>query len=146
MLNIKKGFWVKKMFSNFVGKISSALTSATTTDFPFVLGDEVIEWKKAKDCDIKIKKSDKEIVSVFEVNKKASVAFRTDAAKNGLQKLKTIRHPNILKCEGSHETEEKIYLVTEHVLPLAASIDKIGKSCVINEAFNALGLYQLAVE
>ena len=84
-------------------------------------------------------------MTIFELDKKSCVKFRVDAAKNAILKLKTIRHPNILKFEAESDTDDRLILVTEYVLPLSASIDKVGTACHINEAFNALGLHQLSV-
>jgi SCY1-like protein 1 len=43
-------------------------------------------------------------------------------AKNALRKLRTTRHPDILKFIDVVENENTIYIVTERVRPLALSL------------------------
>lgn len=39
-------------------------------------------------------------------------------AKNALRKLRTVRHPDVLKFMDAVETETQIYIMTERVRPL----------------------------
>jgi SCY1-like protein 1 len=45
-------------------------------------------------------------------------------AKNAAKKLKTIRHPHILKFIDDFETDSCVYLATERVRPLAMVLDE----------------------
>lgn len=94
-------------------------------------------------CNVDLK-ADSEKVCVFVLDKTKSSQYRIDAAKNCMNKLKTTRHPNILPYKNGIETDEKIYIATDYVLPLSASIDKIGDAQSINEGFIAVGLHQIA--
>jgi len=43
-------------------------------------------------------------------------------AKNALRKLRTIRHPDVLKFIDAVETETTIYIVTERIQPLGKAL------------------------
>jgi hypothetical protein len=78
-------------------------------------------------------------VSIFAFEVKSNGESRLQAAKNHLQRLKTLRHPHVLKFIDGVELPETLYVVTEAVRPLDVS------SADLNEAAIALGLRQLCV-
>jgi SCY1-like protein 1 len=43
-------------------------------------------------------------------------------ARNALKKLRTLRHPDVLKFLDSSETESQVWIITEQVDPLASRI------------------------
>jgi SCY1-like protein 1 len=67
-------------------------------------------------------------------------------AKNALRKLRTIRHPDVLKFIDVAETESTIYIVTERVQPLGTVISSWGsKSASAREEWLIWGLHRIAV-
>ncbi len=64
------------------------------------------------------KKSDKSPATVFVFDKKTSNLMTLRLAKNHHLKLKTIRHPNVLKLLDSCEIDTGIYIATEECMPL----------------------------
>lgn len=67
-------------------------------------------------------------------------------AKNALRKLRTIRHPDVLKFIDVVETESTIYIVTERVQPLSVAISSWGsKSAAAREEWLIWGLHRIAV-
>ena len=86
-------------------------------------------------------------VSVFFFD--ASVSNRRNVlplAKNALRKLRTIRHPDILKFIDVVETETTIYIVTERVQPLGMVLSIWeGKSAAYREEWLIWGLHRIAV-
>ena len=57
----------------------------------------------------------------------------------GLQRLRTIRHPGILKYIDGDETETATVIVTEPVIPLALAIASIAPEQI------CLGIYSILV-
>jgi SCY1-like protein 1 len=49
---------------------------------------------------------------------------RLPLAKNALKKLKTIRHPHVLKYIDMVETDVSVYIVTERVKPLVVVMEE----------------------
>lgn len=67
-------------------------------------------------------------------------------AKNALRKLRTIRHPDVLKFIDVVETDSTIYIVTERVQPLGAAISSWGsKPVAAREEWLVWGLLRVAV-
>lgn len=67
-------------------------------------------------------------------------------ARNSLRKLRTIRHPDVVKFIDVVETESAIYIVTERVQPLGAAISSWGsKSAAAREEWLIWGLHRIAV-
>ncbi|XP_061644636.1 N-terminal kinase-like protein [Phyllopteryx taeniolatus] len=65
------------------------------------------------------RKSNAEPVSVFVHEVAQGLEQQTQLAKAAFKRMKTLRHPNILAYVDGLETEKSLYLVTEHVTPLA---------------------------
>lgn len=72
---------------------------------------------------------DKSLVSVFKLCTATAEDARMVAARNGVKRLKMLRHPNILAFRHSHETTEKgqavMYVVTQAVQPLQSVLEEL---------------------
>lgn len=67
-------------------------------------------------------------------------------AKNALRKLRTIRHPDVLKFMEVVETETTIHIMTERVRPLGPAITEWqSKSAQEREAWLVWGLHRVSV-
>lgn len=67
-------------------------------------------------------------------------------AKNALRKLRTIRHPDVLKFIDVVENESTIYIVTERIQPLGAVLSAWGsKAETAREEWLIWGLHRIAV-
>lgn len=65
------------------------------------------------------KKGFNEPLSIFRFDFKEPNSKQVDRAKQSLKRIKTLRHPSILKYVDSYESEKSICIVTEAVTPLA---------------------------
>lgn len=70
------------------------------------------------------RKINKEPLSIFRIDFKEPNSQLIDLAKQSLKRIKTLRHPSILKYVDSSETEKSICIVTEQVVPLAEYLEK----------------------
>jgi SCY1-like protein 1 len=62
-------------------------------------------------------------VSVFEYDFNDSSKKNTmTMAKNALRKLRSTRHPDVLKFMDAVETDSSVYIMTERVKPLPAAL------------------------
>ena len=67
-------------------------------------------------------------------------------AKNTLRKLRTIRHPDVLKFLDAVETDTTICIMTERVRPLAPAIhERASKSAQEKEDWLLWGLHRISV-
>lgn len=74
------------------------------------------------------------------------------AGRNGVKRLRTVRHPNILSFLHSTEvetfdgstTKTTIYIVTEPVMPLSEKIKELGLDGRQRDEYYAWGLHQIA--
>jgi SCY1-like protein 1 len=83
-----------------------------------------------------------EAVSVFTFDKKTSTTDQHTLAKNTLQKIKTLRHPNIVKYIDSVDNPTHLHIITELVTPLL--FEPIRPSDHVRQLGASLGLHQLA--
>ncbi|KAI1823451.1 armadillo-type protein [Xylaria intraflava] len=100
--------------------IKSAVASAMAAQgppFPYSFGDKV-------DIDASIwtlyngtRRADASNCSIFSFDVAANKA-RLPLAKNALKKLRTMRHPGVIKVLDTVETDSYIYIATERVVPL----------------------------
>ena len=99
--------------------LKSAVASAITQGppFPYSFGDKV-------DVDVSIwtlyngtRREDGSNCSIFSFDVVANKS-RLPIAKNALKKLRTMRHPGVIKVLDTVETETYIYIATERVVPL----------------------------
>lgn len=79
------------------------------------------------------KRDDDSSVSVFVYDAALPSSSRTDKrtllllAKNALKKLRTLRHPDIIRFLDGAETDSAVYIVTEPVVPLSTRIGRDGE-------------------
>ncbi|KAI1778639.1 ARM repeat-containing protein [Hypoxylon cercidicola] len=99
--------------------LKSAMASAIAQGppFPYTFGDKV-------DVDASIwtlyngtRRADGSNCSIFSFDVTANKA-RLPLAKNALKKLRTMRHPGVIKVLDTVETDTYIYIATERVVPL----------------------------
>jgi SCY1-like protein 1 len=64
------------------------------------------------------KSNGREPVSIFKCKKEGLSSSRREACSNSFTRVKTIRHPNVLKYIEGVETEKELFIVTETVAPL----------------------------
>ncbi|KAI6649288.1 N-terminal kinase-like protein [Oopsacas minuta] len=84
-----------------------------------------------------VKKQTKEELSIFVCDLKTKSPSQIIFAKNTIQKLKTLKHPNILRYIDSSENPEFIFLITEPVLPLSIALND-------SSIVNCYGIYSIA--
>ncbi|CAJ1822349.1 unnamed protein product [Sphenostylis stenocarpa] len=97
-------------------------------------------------------KDDGSLVSVFSLSGSNAQDGHLAAARNGVKRLRTVRHPNILSFLHSAEIETydggspkvTIYIVTEPVMPLSEKIKELGLEGTQRDEYYALGLHQIA--
>lgn len=92
-------------------------------------------------------KDDGAPVSIFKISSPDPQDRRLVVARNGVKRLKLLRHPNVLAFKDSAETTEKgntvLYLVTEPVTPLKVLLSDLDLSESRNE-YLAMGMLHIA--
>ncbi|KAI3751190.1 hypothetical protein L2E82_22237 [Cichorium intybus] len=91
-------------------------------------------------------------VSIFSLTGSNSGDGRLTAGRNGVKRLRTVRHPNILSFLHSTEdeiidgssTKVTIYIVTEPVMPLAEKLKELGLQGTQRDEYYAWGLHRIA--
>lgn len=105
--------------------LKSAVASAIAKGppFPYTFGDKV-------DIDASIwtlyngtKREDGSNCSIFSFDITANKS-KAPLAKNALKKLRTMRHPGVIKVLDAVETETYIYIATERVVPLRWNVKR----------------------
>ncbi|PRQ41448.1 putative protein kinase SCY1-SCYL1 family [Rosa chinensis] len=97
-------------------------------------------------------KDDGSPVSIFSISGSNAQDGHLAAARNGVKRLRTVRHPNILSFLHSTETEtmdasttkHTIYIVTEPVMPLSEKIKELCLQNIQRDEYYAWGLHQIA--
>ncbi|XP_044509401.1 probable inactive serine/threonine-protein kinase scy1 isoform X2 [Mangifera indica] len=97
-------------------------------------------------------KDDGSPVSIFSISGTSAQDGHLAAARNGVKRLRTVRHPNILSFLYSTEVENSdgstnkitIYMVTEPVMPLSEKIKELGLEGSQRDEYYAWGLHQIA--
>ncbi|KAG5402313.1 hypothetical protein IGI04_016920 [Brassica rapa subsp. trilocularis] len=96
-------------------------------------------------------KDDGSQVSIFALSGNNAQDGHLAAGRNGVKRLRTVRHPNILSFLHSTEVETHdgstskvtIYIVTEPVMPLSDKIKELGLKATQRDEYFALGLHQI---
>ncbi|CAM6105787.1 unnamed protein product [Calypogeia fissa] len=96
-------------------------------------------------------KDDNSPVSIFSITGANIGDSRLAAARNGVKRLRTVRHPNVLSFLHSTEAETieggssklTIYVVTEPVSPLADKIKELNLKGTQRDEYYAWGLHQI---
>lgn len=127
---------------DFLRNIATAALQSTGVTFPFTIGDKIPGLSSNSSLwDIRegVKKDDGTLLTLFifdsslpplqpgNRDRKALLHL----AKNALKKLRTIRHPDVLKYVDSVETETTVYIATERVKPLEAVLSDWDEGRVI---------------
>ncbi|XP_059627888.1 uncharacterized protein LOC132270713 [Cornus florida] len=97
-------------------------------------------------------KDDGSLVSIFSLSGSNANDGHLAAGRNGVKRLRTVRHPNILSFLYSTEVETSdgtstkvtIYIVTEPVLPLSEKIKELGLEGTQRDEYYAWGLSRIA--
>ncbi|XP_052200887.1 uncharacterized protein LOC127807239 [Diospyros lotus] len=97
-------------------------------------------------------KDDGSPVSIFSLSGNNANDGHLAAGRNGVKRLRTVRHPNILSFLHSTEAETSdgsttkvtIYIVTEPVMPLSEKIKELGLEGTQRDEYYAWGLYRIA--
>ncbi|XP_027363259.1 N-terminal kinase-like protein [Abrus precatorius] len=97
-------------------------------------------------------KDDGSPVSIFSLSGTNAQDGHLAAGRNGVKRLRTVRHPNILSFLHSTEIETfdagspkvTIYIVTEPVMPLSDKIRELGLEGTQRDEYYAWGLHQIA--
>ncbi|KAF5736500.1 hypothetical protein HS088_TW14G00643 [Tripterygium wilfordii] len=97
-------------------------------------------------------KDDGSAVSIFALSGSNAQDGHLAAGRNGVKRLRTVRHPNILSFLHSTEVETfdgsstkvTIYIVTEPVMPLSEKIKELGLEGTQRDEYYAWGLNQIA--
>lgn len=101
---------------------------SSNSDFysQYEIGDQALGFSdKSIWCLFEAKRrSSQESVSIFRFDIKDQNSSSVDRAKQFLKRIKTLRHPSILKYVDSCETEKSICVVTERVSPLVDYLAK----------------------
>lgn len=86
-------------------------------------------------------------MSVFEFNANTPAKrSQLPLAKNTLRKLRTIRHPDVLKFLDGVETETTVHIMTERVRPLSVALqDASSKTAQEREDWILWGLHRVSV-
>ncbi|CAN0316212.1 unnamed protein product [Ascophyllum nodosum] len=90
---------------------------------PFVVGEEVGTYPESPEtCSWRLhdgtKRSGGEQVSIFRLTLKTCPPIAREAAKAGMQSLRTLRHPHVLACLDSVQLDTEYVIATEKVMPL----------------------------
>ncbi|PPQ98450.1 hypothetical protein CVT24_004129 [Panaeolus cyanescens] len=125
----------------------STLVQKSGLNLPFSLGAKVSQHEGYYNLYDATKRDDGSPVSVFEydftdTSKKNAKSF----AQNALKKLRTTRHPDILKFMDAVESESSIYIMTERVRPLSDAISQYsGRSQQEKEDWLLWGIHRVSV-
>ncbi|GJJ06594.1 hypothetical protein Clacol_000787 [Clathrus columnatus] len=111
---------------NLGSAAATSLLQKSGVTLPFSLGEKIIsfEGKTIWSLYDAVKRDDSSQVSVFvfdanQGNKRSQLPL----AKNALRKLRTIRHPDVLKFVDVVETDTTLHIVTERVQPLSKALN-----------------------
>ncbi|TDZ53904.1 putative inactive serine/threonine-protein kinase scy1 [Colletotrichum trifolii] len=99
--------------------LKSAVASAIAQGppFPYSFGDKVDIDESIWTLNNGTKREDSSNCSIFSFDVAANKS-RLPLAKNALRKLRTLRHPGVIKVLDTVETDTYIYIATERVVPL----------------------------
>ncbi|CDO75531.1 hypothetical protein BN946_scf184871.g12 [Trametes cinnabarina] len=127
----------------------SSLVQKSGLTLPFSLGTKVTSFENKTIWSLYdgIKRDDGSPVSIFEFE--ANTPAKRDLlplAKNAVRKLRTVRHPDVLKFMDAVETETSIHIMTERIRPLGSAIqDWQSKAAHDREVWLIWGLHRVSV-
>ncbi|KAI1791247.1 armadillo-type protein [Ganoderma leucocontextum] len=127
----------------------SSLVQKSGLNLPFSLGPKVASFENRTIWSLYdgTKKDDGSPVSLFEFEANTPAKKNLlPLAKNALRKLRTIRHPDVLKLMEVVETDTTIHIMTERVRPLGPAITEWqSKSAQEREGWLVWGLHRVSV-
>ncbi|KKA26432.1 hypothetical protein TD95_000139 [Thielaviopsis punctulata] len=106
--------------------LKSAMASAMAMQgppFPYSFGDRVDIDQSIWTLNNGTKKEDGSNCSIFSFDVTANRS-RLPLARNALKKMRTMRHPGVIKVLDTVETETYIYIATERVTPLRWNVKR----------------------
>ncbi|KAE9612008.1 putative protein kinase [Lupinus albus] len=127
-------------------------SGAGLKDLPYNIGEPYsCAWGSWLHCR-GTSKDDGSAVSIFSLSGSSAQDGHLAAGRNGVKRLRTVRHPNVLSFLHSAEIETydagtpkvTIYIVTEPVMPLSDKIKELGLKDTQRDEYYAWGLHQIA--
>ncbi|XP_019439891.1 PREDICTED: probable inactive serine/threonine-protein kinase scy1 [Lupinus angustifolius] len=127
-------------------------SGAGLKDLPYNIGEPYsCAWGSWLHCR-GTSKDDGSAVSIFSLSGSSAQDGHLAAGRNGVKRLRTVRHPNVLSFLHSAEIETydagtpkvTIYIVTEPVMPLSDKIKELGLKGTQRDEYYAWGLHQIA--
>ncbi|KAK5076208.1 Nuclear aminoacylation-dependent tRNA export pathway component [Lithohypha guttulata] len=121
--------------------LKSAVASAIakSSSFPYTIGDRIDLDASIWTLSNATKKDDNSPCSIFTFDLNTQRTF-VPLAKNAARKLRTIRHPGVIKVLDVIENETHIYIATEKITPLSWHIRRNS----LSEETIKWGLYNVA--
>ena len=115
------------MFAKLAGNLTAL--AGFGSSFPYTLEEAYPcawgQWTHYKG----VATADGSRVSIFKIQADDPQDRKLVAARNGVKRLKLVRHPNVLQFKDSHEVTERgatvIYLITQPVQPLKAVLEEL---------------------
>ncbi|XP_009590239.1 uncharacterized protein LOC107824750 isoform X2 [Nicotiana tabacum] len=138
------------MFNFLKGVVSGSGTGLK--DLPYSIGEPYSSawgsWVHYRGTS----KDDGTPVSIFALSGSNTNDGHLAAGRNGVKRLRTVRHPNILSFLHSTEAENFdgsttkviIYIVTEPVMPLSEKLKELGLKGTQRDEYYAWGLHRIA--
>ncbi|TDL22586.1 ARM repeat-containing protein [Rickenella mellea] len=127
----------------------STIVQKSGLNLPFSLGDKVVyfEGKSIWSLFDATKRDDGTPVSVFVFDSNSPPRKNLfPFAKNALRKLRTVRHPDVLKFMDAVETDTTIYIMTDRVQPLGKALAAASsKSSREKEDWLVWGLHRISI-
>ncbi|KAH9858547.1 ARM repeat-containing protein [Lenzites betulinus] len=127
----------------------SSLVQKSGLTLPFSLGNKVTSFENRTIWSLYdgTKREDSSPVSIFEFEANTPAKKNLlPLAKNAVRKLRTVRHPDVLKFMEVVETDTTIHIMTERVRPLGPAIREWqSKSAEEREAWLVWGLHRVSV-
>ncbi|KAH0613292.1 uncharacterized protein H6S33_009672 [Morchella sextelata] len=123
--------------------LKSAIGSAISKGppFPYAFGDRVDVDNSIWSLFNGTKREDGSNCSIFSFEVNDSTRSRLPLAKNAVRKLRTLRHPGVVRIIDTVETDTYIYIATERVTPLSWHV----KRDSLNTETIKWGLYSTAI-
>ncbi|RLM91881.1 putative inactive serine/threonine-protein kinase scy1 isoform X2 [Panicum miliaceum] len=121
-------------------------------DFPYTIGEPYASAWGSWTHHRGISKDDGSPVSIFSLSGSNPQDRHLVAGRNGVKRLRTVRHPNILSFLHSTEAEvpdgpamkHTIYIVTEPVMPLSEKVKELNLGGTQRDEYFAWGLHQIS--
>ncbi|KAI0371108.1 ARM repeat-containing protein [Pilatotrama ljubarskyi] len=127
----------------------SSLVQKSGLTLPFSLGNKVTSFENRTIWSLYdgTKRDDGSAVSIFEFEANTPAKKNLlPLAKNAVRKLRTVRHPDVLKFMDAVETDTSIHIMTERVRPLGPAIREWQtKGAQEREAWLIWGLHRVSV-